>query len=150
MLDVERIRSVVLLRNLDEGMLKKVAEKAVMVDVNSGDYLFREGDYAEYLFSVLEGKVALEVAQNSSSAIRIMDIIPGKSFGISSLVDTEDKLCISHAKALTDCRLARWKAADLEKLFHLDYRLGFLFVKRVGCVLKNRLQTKNAQMASGF
>lgn len=148
MLDVERIRSIVILRNLNETMLKKVADKAVLVEANSGDYLFKEGDYAEYLFSVLEGKVALEVEQSSSSAIRIMDIIPTKSFGISSLVDTEDKLCISHAKAIQDCRLVKWRAADLEKLFHMDYQLGFMFIKRVGCVLKNRLQTKNAQMAS--
>lgn len=148
MLDVERIRSIVLLRNLNESMLKKVAERAVLVSVKPGEYLFKEGDYAEHLFSVLEGKVALEVQQNSSSAIRIMDILPTRSFGISSLVDTEDKLCISHAKAIKDSKLVKWKAADLEKLFHEDYHLGFLFIKRVGCVLKNRLQAKNAQMAS--
>ncbi len=150
MLEVEQLRSILLLQNLSETMLKKVAEKAIVLNVKSSQYLFKEGDFAEYLFSVVEGKVALEVDQNSSSPIRIQDIIPSRSFGISSLVDTEEKRCITHAKAVVDSKLIKWKASDLEKLFHHDYHMGFLLIKKVGRVLKNRLRIKNAQIASSF
>ena len=150
MLDADQLRSIVLLRNLSDTMLKKVADKAKIVNVKAGEYLFKEGDFAESLYSVLEGKVSLEVDQHSSSAIRIKDIIPTRSFGISCLVDTEEKRCISHAKAIVDSKLIQWSAADLEKLFHQDYQLGFLFIKRVGRVLKDRLRIKNAQIAASF
>ncbi len=150
MLDAEQLRSIVLLRNLSDAMLKQVAGKAKIMNVKAGQYLFKEGDFAEDLFSVMEGKVALEVDQHSSTAIRIKDIVPTRSFGISSLVDTEEKRCITHAKAVVDSKLITWKAADLEKLFHQDYQLGFLFIKRVGRVLKDRLRIKNAQVAASF
>lgn len=150
MLNIEELRSIVLLRNLSDDMLKKVAEKAKIINVKTGEYLFKEGEYAECLYSVLEGKVGLEVEQNSSNSVRIKDIVPSRSFGISSLVDTTEKKTISHAKAVQDSKLVMWKAADLEKLFHQDYQLGFLFIKRVGRVLKDRLQIKNAQVAASF
>lgn len=141
------LKSIVLLTQLTPEMLEKVAILGTTVTVKKNEYVFREGDYAEYLYSVLDGKVALEVSRNGKPAVRVKDIVPDRTFGISSLVDSDEKRCISHAKAIMDSKLVFWRAADLDKLFHQDNQLGFIIMKRITTILKDRLQIKNAQLA---
>lgn len=147
MADAATLKQIVILTHLNDEMIEKVAKLATVTDVKSGEYLFKEGDFAENLYSVIEGKVALEVEKDTSTSVRIKDIVPTRSFGISSLVDTDEKKCISHAKAVMDSKIVFWKATDLEKLFYEDFKLGFIFMQRITTILKDRLQIKNAQMA---
>jgi CRP-like cAMP-binding protein len=148
MLDLDRLKSIGLLSELSDQMLKKMGEKAKVVKVKAGMYIFKEGDDAEKLYSVLEGKVVLEVSLNSSTDFKIKDIVPTRSFGISSLVDTKVKHCVSHARALVDSKLLVWKAAELEQLFNSDHKLGYLLTKKIGKVLKDRLQSTYAETAA--
>lgn len=150
MLDLDRLKSIGILSELSDQMLKKMGEKAKVVNVKAGTYIFREGDEAEKLYSVLEGKVTLEVSLNTSTDVKIKDIVPTRSFGISSLVDTNIKHCVSHARTLIDSKLLVWKAAELEDLFQSDHKLGYLVTKKIGKVLKDRLQGTYAQAAAGM
>ncbi len=147
MVNSEELKSIVILTHLTGEMIPKVAELATVMTVKKGEYIFKEGDFAENLYSVLEGKVALEVEKDSNGPVRIKDIWPNRTFGISALVDMDEKKCISHAKAVEDTKIVRWTATDLEKLFYEDFKLGFIFMQRVTTILKDRLQIKNAQMA---
>ncbi len=148
MVNPEEIRSVILLTHLNEQMLQQVAELATIITIKAQEYIFKEGDYAENLYAVLEGKVALEVTKDGSTPVRIKDIVKDHVFGISALVDSDNKKSISHARAATDSKLVYWKAADLDKLFHHEVDMGFIFMQRITTVLKERLQVKNAQLAS--
>ncbi|MBU2644390.1 cyclic nucleotide-binding domain-containing protein [bacterium] len=144
----EEIKSVVLLSHLSEEMRKKLAELATIITVKSGEVIFKQGDYAENLYAVLSGKVSLEMEKAGSKPLRIKDIAENYVFGISAMVESGEKTCISHARAVTDVKLVFWKAADLDKLFYYHPDLGFSFMKRITTVLKDRLQIKNAQLAS--
>jgi CRP-like cAMP-binding protein len=148
MVNTEEIKSIVLLTHLKAEMLEKVAELASVTSVKSQEFVFKEGDYAENLYAVLEGKVALEVEKEDKAPVRLKDIVQNRTFGISSLVDWGEKTCISHARAIADSKLVFWRAADLDKLFHHESELGFIFMKRITTILKDRLQIKNAQLAS--
>jgi CRP-like cAMP-binding protein len=75
----------------------------------------------------------------------INTITRGYSLGFSALVDTEQKKYASHAKALTDTKLLKWNGEDLRKLFHKDYEMGYLLMKRIAKIAKKRLQVRNAQ-----
>ncbi|MBU2644389.1 cyclic nucleotide-binding domain-containing protein [bacterium] len=148
MLDLTQLKSIGILNELNEVMLKKMTDKARLINVKAGTYLFREGDDAVNLYSVIEGKVVLEITQTAGTDFKIKDIVPTRSFGISSLVDTEVKHCVSHARTLVDSKLLVWKAADLEKLFQTDHKLGYLISKKVSKVLKDRLQSTYVQAAA--
>lgn len=147
MVNAEELKSILILTHLTDDMIKKIADLATLTTVKKGEYVFKEGDYAENLYSVLEGKIALEVDKENTNPVRIKDIGPTRTFGISSLVDTDEKKCISHARAVLDSKIACWTASDLEKLFHQDFKLGFIFMQRITTILKDRLQIKNAQLA---
>ena len=147
MVNAEELKSIVILTHLTDEMIQKVAELATLTTVKKGQYIFKENDFAENLYSLLEGRVALEVDKDPSTPVRIKDITPNRTFGISALVDSEEKKCISHAKALVDSKIVCWTATDLEKLFHQDFQLGFIFMQRITTILKDRLQVRNAQLA---
>jgi CRP-like cAMP-binding protein len=126
-------------------MLNKILKVTVVTEYGSGNYIFKEGDYAEYLYSIIEGSVGLEIEKNSSTIIMIDKIIRGWTFGFSALVDTEQKKYTSYAKALTDTKLFKWRGADLEKLFYEDPEMAFLLMKKIAMIAKTRLQIRNVQ-----
>lgn len=145
MLQIEDLKSIIMLSDLNDTMFKKMLKVTKKTNYSTGEYIFKEGEYAESLYSVIEGKVALELQKNTSTLIMINTITRGYSFGFSALVDTEQKKYTSHAKALTDTKLLKWSVEDLRKLFHKDYEMGYLLMKRIAKIAKKRLQDRNAQ-----
>lgn len=147
MLDIDDLRCTILLSHLTDPMLKKLLEVTSKLTYEAGEYIFKEGEYAGRLFSVHEGRVGLEIAKNPSTLIRLTELTRGMTFGISSLVDTENRKYIGHAKSLTDTVLLAWKGDSLERLFVEDNEMGYLFMRRVANILNRRQQITNAQLA---
>lgn len=145
MLEIEDLKSIIMLSDLNDPMLEKMLKTTKKTKYSSGEYIFKEGDYSEYIYAVLNGKVGLELQKNTNTLVMISTITRGYSFGFSALVDTEQKKYISHAKALTDVNLLKWSVEDLRKLFHKDYEMGYLLMKRIAKIAKKRLQVRNAQ-----
>lgn len=145
MLRIEDLKSIIMLSDLNDTMFEKILKVTKKTNYSSGEYIFREGDYSEHLYSVIEGKVGLELQKNTNTLIMINTITQGHSFGFSALVDTEQKKYASHAKALTDTKLLKWSGEDLQKLFYKDYEMGYLFIKRIAKIAKRRLQVRNVQ-----
>jgi len=145
MLNIDDLKSSIMLSHLNDTMLKKISGITLISEYSAGYYIFKEGDYAKYLYSVIDGKVGLELEKTTNTLTMIDTITRGHTFGFSSLVDTELKKYTTHAKALTDTKLYTWEAANLEKLFYEDYEIGFLLMKRIAKIAKTRLQIRNVQ-----
>lgn len=145
MVEIEELKSVLLLTYLKDAMLKKVAEIAQTRAYQSGDYIFREGDDTDSLYAICEGKVGLEIEKNSSTRVLVDTLPKGRTFGFSALVDTEEKKYTLSAKAMAETKVFIWKAEDLETLFQQDHELGLLFMRRIAKIIKTRLQIRNIQ-----
>jgi CRP-like cAMP-binding protein len=145
MLEIEDLKSIIMLSDFNDAMLEKMLKATKKTDYSSGEYIFKEGDYSEYLYALLNGKVGLELQKDTNTVVMINTITRGYTFGFSALVDTEQKKYISHAKALTDVNLLKWSVEDLRKLFHEDLEMGYLLMKRIARIAKKRLQIRNAQ-----
>jgi len=145
MFSIDDLKSINMLSYLNDSMLENLATITSINEYRAGDYIFNEGDNAKSLYSVIDGKVGLEIEKNSSTRILIDNITKGMTLGFSALVDTEEKSYTTSAKALTDTKLFIWKTEDLETLFSQDYEMGFLFMKRIAKIVKTRLQIRNIQ-----
>ena len=145
MIDINGLKSIIQLSYLNDSMLEKLVKITDIIEYKTGDYIFKEGDYAKILYAVIDGRVGLEMEKNSSTRIMIDTIIQGMMLGFSALVDTEDKSYTTSARVLTHTKLYSWKAEDLEALFSEDYEMGFLFIKRIAKIVKTRLQIRNVQ-----
>ncbi len=145
MFSIDDLKSINMLSYLSDSMLENLATISSISEYRAGDYIFNEGDDANSLYAVTDGKVGLEIEKNSSTRILIDNITKGMTLGFSALVDTEEKSYTTSAKALTDTKLFIWKTEDLETLFSQDYEMGFLFMKRIAKIVKTRLQIRNVQ-----
>ena len=142
---MEDLKSIIMLSDLNGAMLEKMLKVTKKTTYSSGEYIFKEGDYAEYLYAVFNGKVGLELQKDTSTLVMINTITRGYALGFSALVDTENRRYISHAKALSNVSLLKWSVEDLRKLFHKDCEMGYLLMKRIAKIAKKRLQVRNAQ-----
>ena len=145
MIQTSNLQSIIMLSYLKDSMLKKIEKITKVTTYKAGHQIFKEGDFADRIYSILEGEVMLELYKNSSTGILLGTIPRGYTFGFSALVDTEEKRYTSSARARTDVRLCVWRGEDLEVLFHQDYEMGFLLMKRIAKIIKTRLQTRNIQ-----
>jgi len=145
MFDLNDLRCIVLLNQLNDHMLEKMLKITAMKEYDAGRHIFKEGEYAEFLYAVFDGKVGLEVEKSVNKPIHISTIVRGFTFGFSALVDTEEKKYTTSAKSLTNAKIFMWEGSDLERLFYQDYEMGFLFMKRLAKLIKSRLQIKNIQ-----
>ena len=144
------LRSVLMLTGLSDETLEKIDKITTVLSYDKGKYIFKERDRAEYLYAVIEGRVCLEITINSDCPFIVKCIYPGKVFGISSVVDTDKRATICHAKAVEDTKVFCWKGADLEAIFEQDYRQGYIFMRSVGKILKNRLEVQRVQLVEGL
>ena len=117
MFSIDDLKSINMLSSLSDSMLESLATITSINEYRAGDYIFNEGDDAKSLYSVIDGKVGLEIEKNSSTRILIDNITKGMTLGFSALVDTEEKSYTTSAKALADTKLFTWKTEDLETLF---------------------------------
>ena len=145
MVELDDLKSVILLSHLTDAMLERLVEITLTTEHRTGDYIFKEGAYARYLYAIIDGKVGLELEKTSNSVVMIDTIGRGRTFGFSALIDTEQKKYTTHARAITDARLLAWEGTALEMLFYEDYEMGFLFMKRIAKIAKTRLQVRNVQ-----
>ncbi|MBW2572404.1 MAG: Crp/Fnr family transcriptional regulator [Deltaproteobacteria bacterium] len=145
MVNFNDLKSIIMLNCLKDSMLDKLSSITSIEEYRSGDYIFNEGEDAKNIYAVIEGKVRLEIDEKYTTRISINDINQGMIFGFSALVDTEKKNYTTYAKVLTDVKLYKWKAPDLETLFYQDFEMGFLFMKEIAKIIKTRLQIRNVQ-----
>jgi len=145
MINVNDLKSIIMLNHLNDSMLDKLTSITSIEEYKSGDYIFNEGEDAKTLYAVIEGMVRLEIDKKYTARISINDMIQGMIFGFSALVDAQKKNYTTYAKALTDVKLYKWEAPDLEALFNQDFEMGFLFMKGIAKIIKTRLQIRNVQ-----
>ena len=70
-----------------------------VLSYRAGDFIFREGDTAGFMYIVLKGSVEMSTKDKV-----VVTISEGKPFGMLSLIDK--KLRANSARAITDCELA--------------------------------------------
>ena len=145
MVNYNDLKSIIMLKYLNDSMLDKLSSITHIEAYRSGNYIFNEGEDAENLYAVIEGKVRLAVDKQYPAQISISDITRGMTFGFSAAVDHEKKTYMAYAEAITDVKLYKWEAADLQTLFYQDFEMGFLFMKEIAKIIKDRLRIRNIQ-----
>jgi CRP/FNR family cyclic AMP-dependent transcriptional regulator len=145
MIDINNLRSIIMLSYLSDPMLKKLEEITLIRKYDKNEFVYKEGEYSEHLFAVIEGRVGLELAKNPSRYITILEVTKGMTLGLPALVDPENRKYIGYARTLEPTRVFAWKGADLEKLFMQDYEMGFLVMRRAANILSRRTNIAFAQ-----
>jgi len=112
--------------------------------VSAGEYLFCEGDPADWFYLIRHGRAALQLTAPGRKAVVFQTVGEGELAGVSWLIPpyrwTYD------ARALEDIRAIAVNARCLRDKCEADHDLGYDMMKRFMPVLVGRLQATRLQI----
>ena len=129
-----------LFRNLPEKLLDKIAALGEEAIFSKGDLIFREGEEADKLHFLLDGKLVLKVKLTSRPESITVSAVGQKyeSFGWSGIVPpyhyTASAICE------TECKVLTIPGDDFMKLLEENPAAGFTVMQRLTELVASRLR----------
>lgn len=107
-----------------------------------------EGDTADALYLVLEGKIDLKITIDPKSQRQqhISTVTDGHMMGWSALV--EPYIYTLSAIAVADCRLVALEASAVRDIMERNPEIGYTVMKRLAKAIGARLATLRVQIAN--
>ncbi|MGE5251718.1 MAG: cyclic nucleotide-binding domain-containing protein [Bacteroidota bacterium] len=136
-------------RDLTIGHLDKIAQITTLRHVKAGEVFFREGDLAEFVYVVLEGRVALDMLVPPRGRVRFSTAEKWDLFGWSGVTPVVRQRTAG-ATAVTDCVIAVADAEKLRQLCDEDHDLGYLVMRRMANLVAQRLLISRLQLLDMF
>ena len=134
---------------LNKEHIQKIAEITDVSHVKSGEVLFREGDKQEFIYVVIEGRIALDMFIPHRGKIRFYTAEPGEVFGWSSVTPTIRQRTAG-ATAVVDGLIVCINAEKLRQVCDEDHDLGYLVMRRMANVVAGRLLVTRLQLLDMF
>jgi CRP-like cAMP-binding protein len=127
--------------------LKDIAKLAEIEEFDQGDVIFKEGDTAEKIYMVLEGRVSIEITIYPGKRSPVYTMTKGRFFGYPSLLHT--RRFTTTARCLDRVKVVGIVADELEnKIFKKDCRRGYLVMKSVAELIAQKLSDTRMQLLS--
>jgi len=136
-------------QELDQKHFDKLVGISSLLEVDAKQELFREGDPEDYLYIVIQGRVAIEMMVPSRGRMRIYTAEPMDVVGWSSVTPVVRRRTAGAQAVLPSC-LVRQDAAALRKLCEEDCDLGYIVMRRMANVIASRLLTTRLQLLDMF
>lgn len=129
---------------VDEAFCNTVCGCAKNVRFEAGEYLFHEGEPADWFYLLRHGRVALQLTAPGRGAVTFQTVGEGEIVGVSWLIPpyrwTYD------AKAIELTRAIAMDATCLRQKCESDHDLGYEMMKRFMPILIQRLQATRLQI----
>jgi CRP-like cAMP-binding protein len=106
--------------------LATIGEGRRITPVAKKDGIFSQGDPADSVFYIQEGKVRLSVVSKIGKEATIAMLNKGNFFGEGSLAG--QSLRMGSAEAITDCQLLRIEKKAMMEALHREHALSDMFV----------------------
>jgi CRP-like cAMP-binding protein len=124
-----------LLWEMDKLFVREFMGITTAVNFEKGEVVFREGDPADYFYTLVEGKVRLSVGDPPREVYTIDQA--GEAFGWSSLVDRN--YYSAAAECIEPTRCSKLEGRKLEALLKNHPESGLVFYKKLAGILGHRL-----------
>ncbi len=127
----------------DEQNLGNIADLCRFTVYQAGAYIFRQGDFGETLYIVVDGRVALERsidlgARKGSVVIKMLG--RGKLFGCWSALLGDPRDFMSSAVCEKTTKVLVLKGKDMRAMMNQDAEFGFKMLERLCFLLRDRIQ----------
>jgi CRP-like cAMP-binding protein len=132
------------LRGLSPAFQAILAECALEKEFHQGEIIFREGDIADRLFLIEEGRVILEAPMPPHGPLAVQELGPDEVLGWSWLFPPY--VWHFQARALEATRAITFNGAHLLISCERDHELGYELMKRLAQILIRRLQATRKQL----
>lgn len=137
------------LKNIPPTHLDTISDFCSVDQYEAGTYIFRQGDFGEDLFIIVEGYVFLERAMDIGShkgSVVIDALGKGRTLGCWSTLLGEPHVLLSSANCQKDSTVIRLKGDQLRKCMEEDTAFGFFMLERLAFLLRDRIQAAYGAM----
>ncbi len=106
----------------------------------AGTSIFEQGDYAEYLYLVVHGEVAIHYKPDDGPVMTVTRVQPGGIFGWSAAMNNPSYT--SGAACALDSEILRIRGTDLRMLCEKYPDLGKVILNRLAGIIAERKQSQ--------
>lgn len=139
------IRSIPWMDQLEQFALDRLRIISRIIQLESGQLLFHEGDKEDYLYILLEGCIALEMNVPNRGNTLIYTAEPFDIIGWSSVTPVVRQRTAT-AKTVTPAKLLALDAIKLRQLCDEDNKLGYIFMRKLANIIAMRLLVTRFQL----
>ncbi|MGD9364254.1 MAG: cyclic nucleotide-binding domain-containing protein [Desulfobacteraceae bacterium] len=135
--------------NLADESIEKVAQMCQEVAFDTGESVFKQGDYGEHLYIIVEGQVHLERSMNMGNRkgrVLIDSLGKGRAFGCWSSLLGEAHVLMSTATCQRPTTLLKIKGRDLRQTMTQSITFGFDVMERLCLLLRDRIEAAYGAM----
>lgn len=138
-------KSLILMGVMDDSDLEWLIAEGESRRVKAGTVLIREGQPVEYLYIVLDGRLAVSVSSMPGRQVAVLD--SGEIVGEISFVDSRPPLASVYA--LNDAHLLAISREKLSLALERDVSFASRFYKGLAFFLADRLRTTTGRLGNG-
>ena len=146
---IQELQKIPWFQELRPEHVRQLASITDIRNVNAGDVLFREGDIEDYVYVVLDGRIALDLRIPHRGRVRFYTVERWDIFGWSGATP-EVRQRTAGASAVMASRVARLGASDMRRMCENDHDLGYQVMKRLVKVVAGRLLVTRIQLLDMF
>jgi|GEM_PF-989931 len=148
--DARLFRGLSLFAGLDDKRLAKIASQFTPLDIPAEAELLQEGEDADQLYILLEGRVSLSVAipGRAQHETVVSTLSRGQLLGWSALLPNNFWKASAHT--LKPCRLLRASGKAIRDLCERDHEIGYCLMKNALVTVGQRLEDCRLQSLNIF
>jgi CRP/FNR family transcriptional regulator, cyclic AMP receptor protein len=141
---LEELRQSVFFRGIDEAHLTKLSAICRKVDFPARATIFEQYGLAKHVYVILGGEISLAIADPKESVRQIGAVHGGDLMGWSPLVGR--MRLYDTARTVTPVKTLEFVGSELMDFCAANPTFGFEFMRRVACVLAERLSGARLQL----
>lgn len=129
--------------------LSEISKLGQMMTYQNGEYVFRQGDYGEHIYIIVEGQIYLErtVDLGKHKGNVVIEILGrGRVLGCWSTLLDMPHILMSSAVCQKPTKVVSIKGADLRRMMIGNTELGFNLMERLCFLLRDRIQAAYGAM----
>jgi CRP-like cAMP-binding protein len=143
------LRSCEFFELLETRELSEVSNLGQVMTYQSGEYVFRQGDYGEHIYIIVDGQIYLErtvdlATHKGNVVIEILG--KGRVLGCWSTLLDLPHILMSSAVCQKPTKIVAIKGADLRRMMIGNTALGFNLMERLCFLLRDRIQAAYGAM----
>jgi CRP/FNR family cyclic AMP-dependent transcriptional regulator len=146
---IKALQAIPWFQALNAEHFKKITSISRIIKFEPGQVIFHEGDTEDYLYIVLEGRVAIEISLPGRGRIRVLTADAMDVVGWSSVTPVVRQRTAG-ARAVLPSRLVAIDASQLRALCEEDHDFGYYVMRRLANVIAGRLMTTRLQLLDMF
>lgn len=148
-MDIDFLATTEVCQGMNSDELAKVMALCQPDRRSEGELVHGEGEKAKDLFLLNQGDIHLRFqlpGRDSDESMNISIIKPGGVFGWSALVPPRRYTLTAYCTTPA-CRFLKVDGHELERLFELEPRIGYMFMKNLVVIVGSRFRALREELA---